>query len=751
MLRFFAIGFWIVVYMNLRAQSFDTAVHIDGVANWNRMLRNPASSIELPEPSRKFNWEFLGPSSMPSEEEQSGTGIPAYARGRGAGTGRINYLYAHRTDAGKLWACSPTGGLWYTLDEGLHWLEGGTDRLPVSGVSSVAVNEQKPSQWVIATGDGDDQFVATNGLWITRNRGRSYECINGDDPSTALPFHLLDSPTFIGEVVCSPFDFNTLFVASSRGLWMCEDVSRKTSDYGPLGWLFGRTKRIPQWKRIAQGSFYDIEWLHAYRDGKTVVAGGDELYISNDGGNVWEQHALPDLSAIQNYTFRRIVLNYTESMPGFLFVLITCSERATQSKSGPAQLYIYDMTARQWDFVRSMDGDAQNVIPTRARAFEVDRVTQWMACANVQPIMISNDGARSFYKIERNQMHDDVHQILGSPANDRLWATHDGGVSWSLDGGEHWESRCDGIGAANVFGIATAQSKDIRLAFGGYDVGGNYYKDGTWRHVSWGDGFECAISAANRNVVFTTSQNGAISGTRDGQQFNRTLRPNAKTEWHSWIRMHPTSHTTVYCAGELLRRSNDLGDTWETIFDCSKIDSSLQNAYRFFQAPEFPSTMYVYALNKGDMIHPQLWVTHNVLSERASDIEWTRIPYVPQDGWIAGIEIDPEDSTKFWLLYSRRETTGKLWYFDGRRYIDGTGDWNDALCESIALQRGKNLRLYIGSDRGVFTSEVYNNDWIRMAGLPGTQVKSLAINYATNKLIAGTFGRGLWQADLIKP
>jgi len=161
--------------MNLRAQSFDTAVHIDGVANWNRMLRNPASSIELPEPSRKFNWEFLGPSSMPSEEEQSGTGIPAYARGRGAGTGRINYLYAHRTDAGKLWACSPTGGLWYTLDEGLHWLEGGTDRLPVSGVSSVAVNEQKPSQWVIATGDGDDQFVATNGFsWRVRE---VYGCV----------------------------------------------------------------------------------------------------------------------------------------------------------------------------------------------------------------------------------------------------------------------------------------------------------------------------------------------------------------------------------------------------------------------------------------------------------------------------------------------------------------------------------------------------------------------------------------------
>ena len=735
----------------LDAQDLDTILHSSAPGYMQTLLRSAQSVLELPGPSKTFHWEFLGPASMPREDDSSGTGVPAYARGRGAGTGRINYLYAHTTDARKLWACSPTGGLWYTLDEGEHWQTGGTDFLPVSGVSSVAVNERNPRQWVVATGDGDDQFVATNGLWLTKNRGRTYTCINGDEPSTALPFHLLDSPSYIGEVVCSPFDFDRLFVASSRGLWMCDDVTKRTSDYGPLGWLFGRTKRVPQWKRIAQGNFYDIEWLHGYRDGKTVVAGGDELYISEDGGVAWEAHALPDLSAIQNFPFRRIVLNYTESMPGFLFVLITCSERATQSKSGPAQLYLYDMTSRQWDFVRSMDGDAQNVIPTRARAYEVDRLTPWMACANVQPVMISNDGGRSFTKIERNQMHDDVHQILQSPANGRLWATHDGGVSWSTDDGVHWEPRCEGIGAANVFGIATSQSKDVRLAFGGYDVGGNYYKDGTWRHASWGDGFECAISAADRNVVFTTTQGGGIAATYDGQRFNESLRPNGKTEWHTWIRMHPTEHQTLYCAGERLRRSRDLGQTWETLFDCTKMDSTLHNAYRFFVAPEFPQTMYVYALNKGNMIEPQIWVTHNLLTEDASQVSWKRVPYIPQEGWIASIEVDPADSSKFWLLYQQREVNGKLWYFDGRRYADVTGNWNDALCESMIIQRGKYPRMYVGSDRGVFTAELHSKDWLRMAGAPGTPIKSLAINYATRKLIAGTFGRGLWQVDLIKP
>lgn len=734
------------------AQLPDSIEHAEMPMRLQSLLRNPSTVFQLPEPSQRFSWQCIGPNSMPAEDDQSGTGVPAYARGRGAGTGRINYLYVHPSDARKLWACSPTGGLWYTLNEGELWHTGGTDALPISGVSSVAVNERKPRQWVVSTGDGDDQFVATNGLWMTKNRGKKYVCINGDDASTALPFHLLDSPTFIGEVVCSPVDFDFMLVASSKGLWMCEDVGRKMSGKGLLGWLPWRTKRTPQWKRVAQGVFYDIEWLHSYRDGQTVVAGGDQFFVSENGGLQWEQHELPDLSAIKNFPFRRMVFNYSESMPGFLYVLITCSERATQSKSGPAQLYLYNLNTREWEFVRSMDGDAQNVIPTRARAFEVDSKTRWMTCANVQPVMISNDGGRTFDKIEKNQMHDDVHHLLLSPSNGRLWAAHDGGVSWSSkDEERYWEPRCNGIGAANVFGVSTSQSKDVRLAFGGYDVGGNYFKNGTWRHVSWGDGFECAISAADRNIVFTTSQSGAVTGTIDGQQFNRTLRPNAKTEWHSWIRMHPSNHQTIYCAGERLRRSVDLGENWETIFDCTKVDSSLHNAYRFFMAPEFPGTMYVYALNKGSMVEPQLWVTHNLLAASASDIEWKRISHVPQEGWISSIEIDPADSSKFWVLYQRRESSGKLWYFDGKRYMDVSGNWGDALCESMILQRGNHPRLYVGSDRGVFTSELHKNEWLRMAGLPGTQVKSLAINYATNTLIAGTFGRGLWQVDLLKP
>lgn len=715
-----------------------------------QLRANKTTLIRRPE-ALPYHWEFLGPSAQPREDDASGTGVPIYARTRGCGTGRINYLYAHPGNPRLLWACSPTGGMWYTVDEGMHWKEAGTDRLPVSGVSSVAVNTENPRQWIVSTGDGDDQFTATNGLWYTRNAGRSYVCINGEDPSTALPFYLLESATYIGEVVAHPKRFETILVASTKGLWMCDNVFERTSDFGPLGWLFGRTKFVPKWKRIASAAYYDIEWLNGYGDGETVAAGGEQLSISADGGLTWEHQSMPDLSSIAAYPFRRMTLQYAPSLPGFLHVMITCSEAATMSKLGPAQLFLYDLKMKNWQFIRSMDGAVTNVIPTRARAFEVrPSDARWMACANVQPVNISADGGLRFEKIAKNQMHDDVHHLLWSAGEGALWASHDGGVSVSFDEGITWEPRDNGIGAANVFGIAVGQSKDLRIAYGGYDVGGNYWRDGTWRHVSWGDGFETIVSHADRNIVITSSQNGGLQATFDGQSFNESLRPNAKTEWHTWIRMHPTQHQTIYCAGERLVRSVNLGESWETIFDCKKIDSLAYNAYRFFLSPDHPNTMYVYALTKGAPEKPQLWVTHNLLETEPNQIQWNRIPYVPIEGWIAGIVIDPQNKNGFWVLYPRPEKSGKIWYFDGRRYTDETGAMWSAYAESIVLQAGDEARLYVGTNQGVFTKARNEADWKLLGGLPGVAVKSLAINYATGKIVAGTFGRGIWQAELYR-
>ncbi len=144
--------------------------------------RRNSDWLEIP-----VQWEELGPFDIPEEISEGGKAIPKYALNRGNGTGRVNNLLIDPYTPGRIFACSPTGGLFVSNNKGETWQNAGTDKLPVSGVAAVTVNQADPSQWIIATGDGDDNFMFSNGVWRTDNAGESWTDISGNSFRKALP------------------------------------------------------------------------------------------------------------------------------------------------------------------------------------------------------------------------------------------------------------------------------------------------------------------------------------------------------------------------------------------------------------------------------------------------------------------------------------------------------------------------------------------------------------------------------------
>jgi hypothetical protein len=213
--------------------------------------------------------------------------------------------------------------------------------------------------------------------------------------------------------------------------------------------------------------------------------------------------------------------------------------------------------------------------------------------------------------------------------------------------------------------------------------------------------------------------------------------------------MHPQNHNTIYCSGARVVRSDNLGKNWETIFDCEKMDSTLYTVFRFFLSADHPDVMYVYALDRATSVHPQLWYTNNLLENDPKNIVWQKVKYIPSEGWIMSLEVDPSDASHFWLLYNRVEPFGKIWYFDGNRYTDLSDNLGNSKNEIMILQRGPEKRLYIGGHHGVYTRTANDKKWTRLSGLPGTYIKSFDINYTTRHLVVGTFGRGVWRGSLM--
>ncbi len=67
----------------------------------------------------------------------------------------------------------------------------------------------------------------------------------------------------------------------------------------------------------------------------------------------------------------------------------------------------------------------------------------------------------------------------------------------------------------------------------------------------------------------------------------------------------------------------------------------------------------------------------------------------------------------------------------------------------FVYQRGTNDRLYIATDAGIYVREGTGN-WLRYGeDFPNVRVTEIKINYCVGKLRAATFGRGMWEADIL--
>ncbi|KAF0196665.1 MAG: glycosyl hydrolase [Bacteroidetes bacterium] len=122
---------------------------------------------------------------------------------------------------------------------------------------------------------------------------------------------------------------------------------------------------------------------------------------------------------------------------------------------------------------------------------------------------------------------------------------------------------------------------------------------------------------------------------------------------------------------------------------------------------------------------------------------------------ISDVTFHPENPLKFWLSLDRE--------WDNRRVYmttDGGSTWQNyseglpALpVNTITFVNGAGYDVLLAAtDVGVYYRDEQMSRWERFGtGLPLTIVADIKISYTRKKIIAGTFGRGLWETDLCMP
>ncbi|HYW95738.1 MAG TPA: T9SS type A sorting domain-containing protein, partial [Bacteroidales bacterium] len=146
--------------------------------------------------------------------------------------------------------------------------------------------------------------------------------------------------------------------------------------------------------------------------------------------------------------------------------------------------------------------------------------------------------------------------------------------------------------------------------------------------------------------------------------------------------------------------------------------------------------------------YQKIWVTRN------GGVSWEEITAgLPQQA-IMSIEVAPNNPEKVWVAMSGFSDNEKVY-----RSADGGKTWENFStglpnipCNVIVYKKESDDALYLGADIGVYYRDNTMDAWQPfITGLPNVIINDLEIQYPWNRLIAGSYGRGLWATDLYVP
>jgi len=607
------------------------------------------------------------------------------------GIGRINVIALAPDDPQTIYIGAPSGGLWKTTDEGENWICL-TDNLPVIGVSAIAIDYTNPDIIYIGTGDKDASDTYSIGILKSYDGGQNWE-------PTGIDWTIYQNRT-IAKLLIHPTDPNTLFAATTYGFM-------KTVDGGDT------------WNRTQTGDIDDMEFKPGNPD--VIYANTKKLYISTDGGENFTQTpaTLP--------TSYRVQIAVTEANPEYLYFLssrdgVYRSEDSGQSftkKSNspvPGNQDWYDL---------SFAASHTNAEEVHAGEFNTHR-----SYNGGQSWSLTSDWTHGN---SIGYTHCDIHEMVFYGGT--LYVGSDGLISKSTNSGNDWINLTEGIGIRQFYRIGGSQSSPYKILGGSQDNGTSVLSTSFWHEWLGADGMECVVDWSDPDIVYGTSQNGNFYKSNNGGNFgNVNISQPGGGAWITPFVQHPTESNTLFMGGNQVRKTTNGMNSWSTI-------SSLSGGNINGLAIGESDPDYIYASKSG-----------TIYRTKDGGSAWNNISNGLPNKYITYIAVHPSDPEIVCVSLSG--------YDDGLKvYIsqDAGGNWeniSDNLpnipANCVTFYNSPDNGLYVGMDVGIYFRDKAMEEWIPyFDGMPNVIVNELEINYTINKIRAGTYGRGLWESDVL--
>ncbi|MBL7916931.1 MAG: T9SS type A sorting domain-containing protein [Bacteroidia bacterium] len=115
--------------------------------------------------------------------------------------------------------------------------------------------------------------------------------------------------------------------------------------------------------------------------------------------------------------------------------------------------------------------------------------------------------------------------------------------------------------------------------------------------------------------------------------------------------------------------------------------------------------------------------------------------------------MSPTDANKVWVVCANTSAGNKIFYSSngGTSWTNYTSNLPNIPANCVVYEPGTSDRVYIGMDYGIYYRDNTQSTWtLYNAGLPNVPISDMEISPAMpTKLVAATYGRGVWIVDVV--
>ena len=662
-----------------------------------------------------------------------------------AGLGRINCVAFHPTDNNTVWVGSPSGGIWKTTNGGTNWTIL-NDNLSVLGVSDIIVSSDYATSNTIyiATGDrdGGSMWSLGGGQY---NDNNSIGVLKSTDGGATWNLTELSYSTSDGKLVYKllihPTDNSILLASTSDGIY-------KTTN-GGTNWTL---KTINQW--------IDMEFNPADPNiicASSVGYGSSYINRSTNNGENWSYFIV----ASGGYRNELAVTPDDATVVYMLSSNISGGLNGVyKSTNSGASFSRVDSPAKSMLYYYS-DGSGANVgqgtydlciaaSPTDANTVFLGGINTWKSINGGVAWTINNmwTSSGTYNFVGAPVAHADKH-VFAFQNGTTLFEGNDGGIYKTINGGTTWTDLTNGIVISQIYRIGVSQTDADVVLTGLQDNGSKKYRGAlnTWFDATGGDGMECIIDFNNAtSYMYATYVNGTIYRNTNG--FTTTSRTTISANipggqptgfWVTPYIMDPTDAAILFAGYDRVWKTVNRGNSWTS---ASQVLSSSAKLRSLAIAPS--NTNVLYAADQTNM-----WKTTN-----GGATNWTSITLPVTSDYLTYIAVKDTDPNTLWITFGG--------YTNGLKVYESTNggtSWTNistglpnlpVMCIVYNKRATDRNVLFVGTDVGVYVKDGTDVWTSYNAGLPNVVVTELEIFYGgvTDKLRAGTFGRGLWETDI---